>query len=272
MVSGRLILCSTPIGNLGDAAPRLAETLRGVDVVFAEDTRRTRTLLTALGVDRPLRSFFAGNEKERSRELSERLGRGERVALVTDAGTPAVSDPGVAAVAAARSVDAEVSIIPGPSAVTAAVAVSGFDADRFVFEGFLPRKGRKRQERLVALASETRTAIVFLSPHRIVEDLDDLASALGGGREVCIVRELTKLHEEVRWWRLARAVEEWSDRRPLGEYTLVIEGAAPAAPAVDRAVARARQLVEEGETRSAAARMAAAETGAGRREIYDAIG
>jgi 16S rRNA (cytidine1402-2'-O)-methyltransferase len=271
-VSGHLVLCATPIGNLGDVPPRLVDTLAGADVILAEDTRRTRALLNAIGVDRPLVSFFAGNERQRQADVRQRLGRGERIALVTDAGTPAVSDPGSAAVEAARQAGATVSIVPGPSAVTGAVAVSGFGADRFVFEGFLPRKGRERRSRLAGLATEQRTSVLFLSPHRILEDLDALADVAGPGREVCIVRELTKLHEEVAWFTLAGAIEEWEDREPIGEYTLVIRGAAPPVPDLDEAVSRARELMAAGEPRSASAKQAAAETGVNRRDVYDALG
>jgi 16S rRNA (cytidine1402-2'-O)-methyltransferase len=262
------VLCATPIGNLSDASLRLAEALSSVDVVYAEDTRRARTLLDAIGVNRPLRSFFVGNERERSVEIGRRLSEGGSVGLITDAGTPAVSDPGVSAVGAARSVGAAVTIVPGPSAVTSAIAVSGFPADRFVFEGFLPRKGSERRKRLSEMAGELRTMVVFTSPHRAVEDFDDLASALGPDREVCVVRELTKLHEEVVWMSVTDAALEWSRREPRGEFTLVVAGGSAPEPDLDFAVSRARELMEEGVPPSAAARQAAAETGAERRSLY----
>lgn len=167
---GTLILCATPIGNLGDAPPRLGEALTSASVVYAEDTRRSRVLLRHLGVDRPLRSFFVGNEATRSEELAGRLQRGETVALVTDAGTPAVADPGFTAVRAAIEVGAEVTVVPGPSAVTAALAVSGLPTDRFVFEGFLPRSGKERRSRLESLAVESRTTILFAAAGRLVDD------------------------------------------------------------------------------------------------------
>jgi 16S rRNA (cytidine1402-2'-O)-methyltransferase len=270
-VPGTLVLCSTPIGNLGDVSQRLRDTLAGADVVFAEDTRRARTLLQALDVNTPLRSYFAGNERQRRAELGQRLAAGETVALVTDAGTPVVSDPGANAVEVAREVGAIVSIIPGPSAVTGAIAVSGLTGDRFVFEGFLPRKGKDRTTRLESLVSEERTMVVFSAPHRLVEDLEDLASVLGPARQVCAVRELTKLHEEVAWMSLARAIEEWTERAPRGEFTIVIAGAAPPEPDLAAGVVRAQRLIEEGTSPSAAARQAAAETGAPRRSIYDAL-
>lgn len=270
-VPGTLVLCATPIGNLGDVSQRLRDTLAGADVVFAEDTRRARTLLQALDVSTPLRSYFAGNERQRRAELGQRLAAGETVALVTDAGTPVVSDPGANAVEVAREVGAVVSIIPGPSAVTGAIAVSGLTGDRFVFEGFLPRKGKDRTARLEGLASEERTIVVFSAPHRLVEDLEDLVTVLGPARQVCAVRELTKLHEEVAWMSLARAIEEWTERAPRGEFTMVIAGAAPPEPDLAAGVVRARRLIDEGTSPSAAARQAAAETGAPRRSIYDAL-
>lgn len=266
-MTGLLTLCATPIGNLGDAPPRLHEVLEAADVVYAEDTRRSQTLLAAVGVQTPLRSYFAGNEADRASELEERLRSGAQVALLTDAGTPSVADPGVTAVAAARAAGARVSIVPGPSAATAALAVSGLPADRFAFEGFLPRKGDARRARLSALAHEERTAVVFVSPHRLEADLSDLAEAAGADRSVCVCRELTKLHEEVWWGTLGEAAAQWVE--PRGEFTLVIAGAESPEPSLDEAVALARTLVEDGLSPSAAARRAASLTGAARRQIYD---
>ena len=156
-MAGRLILCATPIGNLGDASPRLAETLASADLILAEDTRRSATLLRSLGVKKPLTSYFAGNESKRASLLVDLLEQGKIVALITDAGTPGIADPGVSAVAAAREAGAVVTAVPGPSAVTIAISVSGFPSERFVFEGFLPKKGAERDMRLAALAAETRT-------------------------------------------------------------------------------------------------------------------
>lgn len=267
-MSGRLVLCATPIGNLGDASPRLASVLGEADLIYAEDTRRTAALLASLGVQTRVESYFVGNEASRSDQLASHLAAGKTVALVTDAGTPGVSDPGVSAVRAARRVGAAVSVVPGPSAVTAALAVSGFGADRFVFEGFLPRKKRDRRAAVERLRHEGRTIVLFVSPHRFLADLADLREALGPDREICVARELTKLHEEVWWGTLAEALEEWSEHPPRGEITVVVEGAPPAPP--DRAAAweRARALVSQGMSPSEAARIAASETGASRREIY----
>ncbi|MFO7548411.1 MAG: 16S rRNA (cytidine(1402)-2'-O)-methyltransferase [Acidimicrobiia bacterium] len=270
MVAGTLILCGTPIGNLGDAAPRVAEALSSAAVVYAEDTRRSRVLLSALGVDRPIRSYFVGNERARSRELRDRLERGEVVALVTDAGMPAVSDPGVSAVAAARAAGATVTVVPGPSAVTVALALSGMPADRFVFEGFLSRSGGDRSRRLAEIAVESRTVVLFSSPHRVETDLADLARTSGPERQVFIGRELTKLHEEAWWGTLGAAADEWGRRSPQGEFTLVLAGTADREVSLDAGVAEVRRLVEEGVPASEAVRRVADATGVRRRSLYQA--
>lgn len=191
------------------------------------------------------------------------------MALITDSGTPAVADPGVSAVRTARSVGAEVSIVPGPSAVTAALAASGFGADRFVFEGFLPRKGRARSERLAAIATEERSVVFFSVPHRLIEDLSDLANLCSPDRELCVGRELTKRFEEVWWGTVTEAAAHFGEQGPRGEFTVVVEGTSAPIPDVDDAVDLARSLAQEGMTRSEAAREAAHRTGVRRREIYD---
>ncbi|MFP3913401.1 MAG: 16S rRNA (cytidine(1402)-2'-O)-methyltransferase [Actinomycetota bacterium] len=268
---GRLFLCATPIGNLGDVTPRLRETLSGADVIYAEDTRRTGRLLSALGVTAKMRSFFTGNERRRTRELERDLRSGRDVAVVTDAGTPSVSDPGSAAVTAARKVGSEVIVIPGPSAVTAAVAGSGMVESRFAFEGFLPRSGKDRARRLGSVASEPRPVVLFLSPHRARQDLDDLADACGPDREICVARELTKVHEELWWGTLGSARERWSEEAPRGEITIVMAAAPTGEVPLDEARALARQMVEEGMSPSVAAREAAAATGVARRAIYEGL-
>lgn len=268
---GRLFLCATPIGNLGDASPRLVETLEGVDVVYAEDTRRSAKLMTALGISVPVRSFFVGNEKRRSSELAADLAEDRSVAVLTDAGTPGISDPGAVAVAAARSAGADVFVIPGPSAVTAAVAGSGLVSGPFVFAGFLERKGRGRTDQLAALAADSRPTVLFLSPHRVLADLTDLEAACGPDRQVCVARELTKIHEEFWWGTLAEARDRWETEPGRGEFTVVVAGADAPAADPDRAVELARELVAEGLTPSQAARVAATQTGVHRRQIYDRL-
>lgn len=267
-----LYLCATPIGNLGDVSERLAEVLRSVDVVYAEDTRRTSTLLRFVDSDRPVRSYFVGNEAYRASELAERLGRGEDVALVTDAGTPVVADPGVTAVAAAVEVGAIVTVVPGPSAVTAALAVSGFGGDRFVFEGFLPRRGEERRARAAEIARETRPVVLFCSPRRVVDDLSLIAEEAGGDRMVCVCRELTKQFEEIRRGTLDEVVEYWMTTQPRGEFTIVVDGARTTEDiSLEEAVARARLLVGAGASKSEAARQVAKETSFPKKPIYDAL-
>ena len=265
---GKLIVCATPLGNLGDVSDRLREALGEADVVFAEDTRRSRTLTDAMGIKVDMRSYFAGNERTRDEELDQLLTDGKTVALMTDAGTPVVSDPGAGAVEAARRAGAVVTLIPGPSAVTSAVAVSGMTGDRFVFDGFLPRKGSERAARLEELVGEQRTIVLFVAPHRLLDDLGDLSETLGADRPVCIVRELTKMHEEIQWTTLDDALGEWSHRGPKGEYTIVVQGAEPVVHDVDEAVMLARRLLDKGMAPSQAAREASRELGVHRRDVY----
>ena len=265
-----LILCAGPIGNLSDAPPRLAAALQSADIVYAEDTRRAATLLAHLGVDRPLRSYFVGNEAERADEVEERLAAGETVALLTDAGSPAVADPGVTAVRAAIAAGAPVTVVPGPSAVTAAIALSGMPGDRFAFEGFLPRSGLARSERIGEIASDERTTVVFCAPGRLAADLADLASVIPD-RDVVVCREMTKLHEEVWRGTLAAAAEEWGGRRVKGEVTIVVEGGSRPEPDLDAAIDEARAAIEGGERPSSAVRRIATETGVSRRALYEAV-
>ncbi|HSF87230.1 MAG TPA: 16S rRNA (cytidine(1402)-2'-O)-methyltransferase [Acidimicrobiia bacterium] len=267
---GRLIICATPIGNLDDATPRLREALAAADVVFAEDTRRTAKLLRHLGVDVPQRSFFVGNEDERLPELEMRLAAGETVALTTDAGTPAVSDPGVTAVQAAVRTGAAVEVIPGPSAVTTALAVSGFSADRFVFEGFLPRRGTSRQQRLGSIAAEERTVVLFVATRRVAGDLADLAAACGPQRRVLVARELTKLHEELAWSTLGEAAARWQSDTPRGEYTVVLEPAPPREPDFPAALEQIMRARATGISLSEAVREAAQAYQIRRRALYEA--
>jgi len=269
-MSGTLIVCAGPIGNLADAPPRLAEALASASVIYAEDTRRSRTLLQHLGVDRPVRSFFVGNEQERAAEIGVRLSHGDTVALLTDAGTPAVADPGVSAVGAAIEAGAAVTGIPGPSAVTLAIALSGESGDRFVFEGFLPRKGEARAKRIEAIGSEERTTVVFCAPSRLGADLRDLA-ADAAGRACVVCREMTKLHEEVWRGTVAEAAEFWSRRAVKGEVTVVIGGGEAPEPSLDTAIQVAVGAIEGGERPSAAVRRVAKESGVSRRALYEAV-
>ncbi len=268
---GFLFVCATPIGNLGDISERLRSTLEIVDVVYAEDTRRTGKLLGHLGISVPMRSMFSGNESERTGEMLERLEAGEKVALVSDAGMPSVSDPGADAVRLAQAAGIAVTVIPGPSAVTTAVALSGFPGDRFVFEGFLPRKGAERQRRIQAFVDEERPIVFFASPHRLVTDLETLEKALGPTREIVVTRELTKLHEEVWKGSLEEAIAHWGETAGRGEFSVVIGPAEKQLDNFEDTVAAARALMDSGQSASFAAREAASGSGHPRREIYDAL-
>ena len=268
---GVLLVCATPIGNLGDVSDRLRGALGSADIVYAEDTRRTATLLQHVGAKPAVRSLFVGNESSRTEELLASLGEGKTVALVTDAGMPGVSDPGSMAIRLAREAGFSVSVIPGPSAVTTAVALAGFGADRFVFEGFLPRKGRERADRLTSIAAEDRPVVLFVSPRRLVADLEAIAEGTGPTREVAITRELTKLHEEVWVGEIARAIEEWTAREGRGEFTVVVAPGEVERVSVEAAVAEARTLVSAGSSPSEAAKRVAAATGVPKRSVYEAL-
>lgn len=270
-MKGTLVVCATPIGNLDDVSPRLRATLETADAVFAEDTRRTGKLLKRFGIRAELRSFFVGNEQQRLGELRERLRRGETVALVTDAGMPIVSDPGVAAVRLAADVGARVTVVPGPSAVTSALAVAGVGGDRFVFEGFLPRSRGERERRMAAMAVDDRATVLFAPPTRVAQDLSDLADQLGDDRPVVVARELTKLHEEIWRGTLRDAANHWATAvQPRGEFTLVIASGAEPEPDMASALAAVDERVEEGERLSTAVRSVAEASGISRRLLYEA--
>jgi 16S rRNA (cytidine1402-2'-O)-methyltransferase len=268
-----LVLVGTPIGNLSDLTPRAVDTLAGADVVYCEDTRRTRALLTHAGIrGATLRSLHGHNEAARVSAVLAALGQGRTVALVTDAGMPGISDPGARVVAAASEAGYAVSVVPGPSAVTAALAASGMDASRFSFEGFLPRSGAARRAALAGIAAEPRTTVVFEAPGRVAATLEDLAEACGGAREVVIARELTKVHEELWRGTLAAAAERATSEPPRGEVVLVVAGGERAGQAeVDDAVLSevlADRLSPETRTREVVDGVAA-EFGVPRRRVYD---
>ena len=212
MKEGKLIVCATPIGNLEDASPRLARALAEADLVACEDTRQTRKLLTHLGVTTRMTSYHEVGERERAKELAERVAAGLRLALVSDAGMPAVSDPGYHLVAACLELGVPVEVVPGPSAALAALVVSGLPTDRFCFEGFLPRRPGQRDRRLAELATEPRTMVFFEAPHRVLATLDAMVAAFGPERAGAAVRELTKLHEQVLRGPLGEVRDGWPPR------------------------------------------------------------
>jgi 16S rRNA (cytidine1402-2'-O)-methyltransferase len=270
-VPGTLFVVGTPIGNLADLTDRARSTLAAVDLVAAEDTRRTGRLLSGLGIETRLVSLFEGNERDRTPQLLAKLRDGADVALVSDAGMPGVSDPGFRLVSACADEGIDVRVVPGPSSVTAALVVSGLPADRWVFEGFPPRRKGERRERLRALAAERRTIVLFESPLRLTALLRDLLEELGD-RRVAVARELTKLHEEVLRGRVSEVLRTLSDTAPRGEVVLVVEGAGePVAPDLDELVAGARRLVEGGMRKRQAAATIARERGGSANEIYEAL-
>ncbi len=269
-----LVLAGAPIGQAADASPRLVAALASAELVAAEDTRRLHRLCADLGVTLTGRvvSYFEGNEQRRTPELLEALRAGQRVVLVTDAGMPTVSDPGYRLVVAAAAEDLPVSCVPGPSAVTTALALSGLPTDRFCFEGFLPRKGGERRARLAGLQAERRTSVLFEAPHRLADALADMASVLGPDRRAVVCRELTKTYEQVVRGTLAELVA-WAAGGVRGEVTLVLEGAAERL--VELTPDELVRLVVAGEgaglTRKEALAAVAAETGRPKRDVYDAV-
>ena len=270
--AGRLVLVGTPIGNLGDLSPRAVEALTSADTIACEDTRRTRALLAHLGVPggRRLLAVHDHSEAAAVRDVVDRLDKGERVVVVTDAGMPGISDPGERLVAAAAAAGHRVEVVPGPSALLAALVVSGLSTSRFVFEGFLPRKGSARAQRLAELAGEARTVILFEAPHRVRQTVADLAAAAGGLRRVALVRELTKLHEEVWRGTLAGAVDHLSTKEPRGEYVVVVDGAPPPAPAEETDVEAAlRVRMDAGADKRSAIAEVATTLGVPKRRVYD---
>lgn len=270
-----LFLVATPIGNLSDLSARAAEVLGSVDRVLAEDTRRTRILLDHVGVRVPVTSLHAHNEAARTAQVLERLGRGEELALVSDAGTPLVSDPGARLVREVTAAGHRVVPIPGPSAVLAALVASGLPADRFAFLGFAPRKGEERAALLDRVALSRETAVLFESPERLVRLLEELADACGTDRPAAVARELTKVHEEVFRGTLGEALAYYQESPPRGEVTVVVAAATdPSGPdAADEGAARAlaRSLLDEGRRASDVAREVARRLGLPRNRAYEIV-
>jgi 16S rRNA (cytidine1402-2'-O)-methyltransferase len=269
-VSGHLYVVGTPIGNLGDLSDRARETLAAVDLVAAEDTRRTGKLLAHAGIRARMLSLFEGNERQRIDELLERLSEGATVALVSDAGMPAVSDPGFRLLRAAADAGIGISVVPGPSAVTAALVVSGLPTDRWVFEGFLPRRPSERRSRLRALAHDPRTVVLFESPPRVVTLLRDVLVELGD-RRAAVARELTKIHEEVLRGRVSEVLAMLLDSEPRGEIVVVLEGAETPEAALSEMVDEAGRLVRDGMRKREAAAAVARASGGSANEIYRAL-
>jgi len=272
-VPGRLVLVGTPIGNLGDISPRAVEALTQAAAVACEDTRRTGRLLSHLGIPSP--TYIVVNEHTEGDAAERVIGhvqRGEIVALVSDAGMPGVSDPGEFLVSKAVEAGIDIEVVPGPSAVLHALVISGLATSRFVFEGFIPRKGSSRATRLREIAQEQRTVVLFEAPHRLERTLGDLRGVCGGDRRVVLARELTKMHEEIWRGSLAEAMTRCGEVDPRGEYVLVLDGAAPKADATDDELREAvREALAKGASKRDAAAGVADAFAVSRKRVYDLV-
>lgn len=272
-MAGTLYIVATPIGNLNDMTPRAAATFGSVDFVAAEDTRVTLKLLNHLGLKKPLVSYYEHNSKEKGQYILDRIAAGESCALCSDAGMPAISDPGEKIVRDALAQGIPVVPVPAASACVTALAVSGQDTSRFVFEGFLPVAAKPRKQRLESLAGETRTMIFYEAPHKLRSTLEDLEKTFGGQRSITLTRELTKLHEEIRKTTLEEACAYYQENAPRGEYVLVVAGGeAETTPqeqiTLEQAAQAARRLMKEGMPPSAAAKKAAQGTAFSKSQVY----
>jgi 16S rRNA (cytidine1402-2'-O)-methyltransferase len=270
-VTGRLVLVSTPIGNLGDLSPRAVDALKACALICCEDTRHSGKLLSHAGIS-GVRLAVADEHRELQRvdDVLGVLATGQDVGVITDAGTPGISDPGMRLVAAAVEAGHPVTAVPGPAALVMALVVSGFETTRFVFEGFIPRSGREREERIAEVAAERRTSVLYEAPHRVARTVKDLVDACGPDRRVALARELTKLHEEIWRGTLADAAGHLTEVAPRGEYVVVLEGAPQAAAASDeQIVAALRTAMGGGADRRTAIATVMSATGANKRRVYD---
>ena len=270
-MAGKLYIVGTPIGNLSDFSPRGAETLSEVDFIAAEDTRVTVKLLNHLGISKPMLSYYEHNKRERGGEIMDRILAGENCALVSDAGMPAISDPGEELVTLAYEYGVSVESVPGPTAVATALAISGMKSGRFCFEGFLSVNKPSRKARLAELEKETRTMVFYEAPHKLPATLKDMYASFGD-RKIAIVRELTKLHEEVIHTTLGETRSLYDDeKKARGEFVLIIEGYTPTAEkefTLEEAVEIAREYMEKGDPASLAAKKASSDTGLKKGDIY----
>ena len=273
-MAGTLYLVPTPIGNLGDISPRAKKTLAEADFIAAEDTRVSLKLLNHLELKKPLVSYYEHNKNESGPRIVERLLAGESCALVTDAGSPAISDPGEDLVALCAKAGVCVCAIPGPCAVVTALSVSGLPTGRFCFEGFLSTNKKSRREHLDSLKSERRTMIFYEAPHKLQNTLNDLTDAFGPERRISLCRELTKLHEQILRMTLGEALAYYTENDPRGEYVLILEGAAEAseeALTLEDAVSLALERIASGASKKDAVREVSRETGFPKNALYDAV-
>ncbi|MEP7201892.1 MAG: 16S rRNA (cytidine(1402)-2'-O)-methyltransferase [Ilumatobacteraceae bacterium] len=269
-MTGTLVLVATPIGNLGDLSPRATTTLQNSALILCEDTRHSGKLLSHAGISGVrLAICNEHTETERVRDVVSLLEAGETVTLITDAGTPGISDPGSRIVRAVLDAGHDVSAVPGPTAFVMALIVSGFDTTRFVFEGFVPRSGRERAGRLAAIAAESRTTVMYEAPHRVERTIADLATACGGQRAVSVARELTKIYETVWRGALDDAVAHLQDISPRGEYVIVLQGAPPRGEVSDDEIRSALNVALAGHTRKDAVEAVVGQLEVPKRRVYD---
>ena len=272
-MAGTLILVPPPIGNLGDISPRAAEALAGADFIAAEDTRVSIKLLNHLGLKKPLVSYYEHNKVTSGAAIVERLKAGETCALVTDAGTPAISDPGEDLVRLCAEAGLTVTAIPGPCAAITALAISGLPTGRFTFEGFLSINKKSRREHLDSLRNETRTMIFYEAPHKLIATLGDFQKTFGPDRQITLCRELTKLHEEALRMTLSQAVEYYSSTEPRGEYVLILRGAerpAEEGPSLEEGLQQVQLLRQEGLSLKDAVKQASRSCGIPKNTLYEA--
>ena len=274
MSGGQLILAATPLGNVLDASPRLKQTLTEADLIAAEDTRKAKRLIQDLNLDikAPIISFFEDNEIEKIPELINKLKQGLKIVVISDAGTPAISDPGFKLVKQAITENISITVIPGPSAVLSALVLSGLPTDRFSFEGFIPRKGKERTEILNNLNKESRTMIIFESPRRTKETLEDIKEVVGEDRKIAVVREISKTYEEVIRGSVSELVDWANSNEVLGEITIVIEGVDSSKRNIvdEEAIKNVKDLIAKGMSFKDAVQQVSTQLGLSRRELYEA--
>ena len=274
MSGGQLILAATPLGNVLDASPRLKQTLTEADLIAAEDTRKAKRLIQDLNLDikAPIISFFEENEIEKIPELINKLKQGSKIVVISDAGTPAISDPGFKLVKQAITENISITLIPGPSAVLSALVLSGLPTDRFSFEGFIPRKGKERSEILNNLNKESRTMIIFESPRRTKETLEDIKEVVGEDRKIAVVREISKTYEEVIRGSVSELVDWAKSNEVLGEITIVIEGVDSSKRNIvdEEAIKNVKDLIAKGMSFKDAVQQVSTQLGLSRRELYEA--
>lgn len=268
MSKGRLYVVATPIGNLEDITLRALDTLKKVDYIACEDTEHSIKLLNYYGIKKPLISYWSEKEKVKAEEIIQKIKAGNSVALITDAGTPGISDPGAVVISRAIEEDIDIIPLPGPSALITALSVSGLNTEEFTFIGFLPVKQSQRKKKLLELSSERRTLVFYEAPHRILQTLNDMLEVFGD-RKVCIARELTKIFEEVLRGKLSNIIEKLENSKIAGEYVIVVEGAEEKRGSIEEALKEVKELMKKGKGRKEAVRIVSELYNLSKKELYE---